>query len=121
MQRVKAAVNRTKQAKKIGCWRMKIRPGDQKLSPATKIRAATNEARPAMVKEEFIIGVALSFASGKNLIKPRPSPRLDRLASSPRAAIMAAASPTSAAVYILAAIIQKTKLRRALTTELSMR
>ena len=77
---------------------MKIRIGDQKPSPARKTRAVTSEARPARVKEEFIIGIALSFTVGKNLIKPKPSPKLDRLASNTMAAIIAAASPTSLTV-----------------------
>ena len=77
---------------------MAIRAGDQKLRPAKKIRLVANETRPTMVSEEFIMVVALSFAAGRNLIKPKPSPRLDRLASNHMAAIIAAASPTSAAV-----------------------
>ncbi len=77
---------------------MKIRVGDQKPSPAKKTREATNEARTARVREEFIMKIALSFSKGKNLIRPKPSPKLDRCASNIMAAIIAAASPTSETV-----------------------
>ena len=74
---------------------MKSRAGDQTLSPATKIRAAMIEANVPMVNTVLIIELAFLPEWGRNLTSPISNPRWEKATTSPIAAIVAEASPTS--------------------------
>ena len=79
----------------MGFSLIKRRAGDQKLSPAMKMKEPTIEANMPMVRAVLIILLAFSPEWGRNLISPIPSPRWAKAATNPIAAIMAEAKPTS--------------------------
>lgn len=69
----------------------------------------------------LIIRPASSFAAGRNLINPMPSPRFEKTDNSVNAAISVDASPIVSGEYVLVATTQKTIPRSALAADPNIR
>jgi hypothetical protein len=107
--------------KNKGCSCTKTILGDHKSRPKTKIRARSIPTEPAIVKQKFIILLPFSPALGRNLIIPKPNPKVENEAIKLAADIIADARPISVVRKKMAASAQNTNPETALIAVLPIR